>query len=119
VSNAEVQLFIAEQPAPQRRLLSYLDQLLIQQGLTSKIRYKIPFYDHYSWICYLNPIKNAGIELAFVQGKELSNEQRLLEARDRKQIMGIRIYSIETIPEQAITEIVQEAMLLDEYLRKG
>lgn len=107
--------FIMEQSGQQRALLQYLHRLLCEQpGLSAKIRYKIPFYYRKSWVCYLNPVKNKGIELAFLRGNELSNEQGLLGFRGRKQVSGIIFYQLHEIPEEAVREIVQEALLLDE-----
>jgi len=79
-----------------------------------KLKYKIPFYYRKSWICYLNPIKKKGIELCFTRGNELSNTQGLLAARDRKQIRGVIFETVESIPEESLLELLQEAFLLDE-----
>lgn len=84
-----------------------------------KMRYKIPFYDHKSWVCYLNPVKNGGVELAFVRGNQLSNDQGLLQANNRKQIRGITMFKVAEIPEREILEIVQEALILDESLKRA
>lgn len=110
-----IQSFILDKTGTQKALLQYLHRLLSEQpGVVSKIRYKIPFYYRKSWVCYLNPVKNSGIELAFLRGNELSNEQGLLEFRGRKQVSGIIFYHLNEIPEEAVMEVIQEALLLDE-----
>ena len=110
-----IESYILENEGIQKALLQYLHRLLSEQpGVVSKIRYKIPFYYRKSWVCYLNPVKNSGIELAFLRGNELSNEQGLLEFRGRKQVSGIVFYQLNEIPEEAVMEIIQEALLLDE-----
>jgi len=110
-----VQSFILEKTGTQKALLDYFHQMLLgQPGVVSKIRYKIPFYYRKSWICYLNPVKGEGIELAFLRGNELSNAQGLLDFRGRKQVGGIIFYQLADVPEDAVMEIVQEALLLDE-----
>jgi hypothetical protein len=110
-----VESFILEKTGVQRVLLQYFHRLLLEQpGVTAKIRYKIPFYYRKSWVCYLNPVKNNGIELAFLRGNELSNEQQLLDFRGRKQVSGIIFYKLSEVPEEAVMEIIQEALLLDE-----
>ncbi|MEL6668817.1 MAG: DUF1801 domain-containing protein [Bacteroidota bacterium] len=112
---ANVESFIYTRPGEEREILFYFHQLLTEEmGLEPKIRFKIPFYFNRSWVCYLNPIKQGGIELAFLRGRELSNVQGLLVSKGRKQVYGIDCYSLAEIPREAIYEIIQEAILLDE-----
>jgi hypothetical protein len=99
----------------QREILLYLHKLLsVELNLTDKLRYKIPFYYRKSWICYLNPTKNNTIEFAFVRGNELSNSQGLLDSKGRKQVLSIELSKPFEIPIKELTEIIQEAILLDE-----
>ena len=94
-----------------------LDQLLMDfPGVTSKLRYKIPFYDKKSWICYLNPIKKSGVELAFVRGNELSNQQGILDFKGRKQVAGIEIFDSKHLPLDELREIINEALILDQQV---
>jgi hypothetical protein len=67
-----------------------------------------------SWICYLNPGKNKSVEFAFVRGNELSNSQKILESRGRKQVLSIELTALSQIPIKELTEIIQEAILLDD-----
>ncbi|GJM30096.1 MAG: hypothetical protein DHS20C17_27310 [Cyclobacteriaceae bacterium] len=93
----------------------FLDELILGfPGTTSKLRYGIPFYYKKSWICYLNPIKNQGVELAFTRANELSNEQGLLMSNGRKQVAGIAIYNINDLDIPLLTQVLSEALLLDE-----
>lgn len=101
----------------QKEILQYLhDYFLSFPEVEDKIRFKIPFYFRKSWICYLNPIKNDGIELAFTRGNELSNDQGLLLDKGRKQIRGIEFFSRKDIPIEIVGEIFQEALILDETI---
>lgn len=110
--------FIYHHEGMQKDLLLYFHQMISgNPGVTFKISYRIPFYYRKSWICYLNPLKNDGIELAFIRGNELSNNHGLLEAKGRKQVSGITFYRLTDIPENAVQEILQEALLLDEEIR--
>lgn len=107
--------FIYQQSDNQQEILFLLHELILSfPEIEDKIRYKVPFYFKKSWICYLNPVKGDGIELAFTRANELSNEQGLLDFGDRKQIAGIKLYNKEAIPTDTILEILQEAILLDE-----
>jgi len=99
----------------QRELMLAIHKLLSEElDLTDKLRFKIPFYYRKSWICYLNPIKNKGIEVAFLRGNELSNSQGLLDSKGRKQVWGIELTKLSEIPFKELNEIIQEAILLDE-----
>lgn len=102
----------------QRNILAVIHDLIRDiPGVTHKLRYNIPFYHRKSWICYMNPIKKEGIELAFLRGNELSNEQGILNLKGRKQVAGIEIFAPKDIPLTAINEILQEALLLDEQVK--
>ena len=120
----EVLGFIEELEGRQRDIAEFMHVFLLQHAeMEPKIRFKIPFYFIHSWICYLNPIKPDGIELAFVRANELSFHEGILDFKKRKQIAGIELHELSKIPTQAIVAILQEAILLDETvpykLRKG
>ncbi len=109
--------FIYNLEGEQRAIMLFLNSLLSNElDLTDKIRFKIPFYYRKSWICYLNPIKNDGVEIAFLRGNELSNTQHILQSKGRKQVMGVDIFRLSEIPVNALTEIIHEAILLDEKI---
>jgi hypothetical protein len=112
----DVEAYILDQKGAQQEVLDYLYQLLsIEPGVQAKIRYKIPFYYRRKWVCYTNP-REGGIELVFLRGQELSNEQGLLQTRGRKMVAGVVFHQVSDIPEEALMEIIQEAFLLDEEM---
>ncbi|MEO1261808.1 MAG: DUF1801 domain-containing protein [Bacteroidota bacterium] len=103
---------------PQKSIMEHLHNLIsISPEVTYKIRYRIPFYYRKSWICYLNPVKNNGVELAFVRANELSNENGLLDFKDRKQVAGVIYYNIKEIQTEPLVEVLEEAFLLDENVK--
>lgn len=107
--------FIRRYDGDQRAVLDYFHRYLTEElELTDKVRWNIPFYYHYSWICYLNPTKDDRVELAFLRGRELSSEQGLLNFRERKQIAGVIFGSVGDIPEEAVRQVIQEALIVDE-----
>ncbi|MEN0003167.1 MAG: DUF1801 domain-containing protein [Bacteroidota bacterium] len=111
----EVEYYIEEQAGQQKEVLHYLHQLFLTfPEVQSKLRYGIPFYYRHSWVCYASPRKNGSVELVFIHGKQLSNSQGLLQARDRKMVAGIELTTVDAIPEEALFEIIQEAFLMDE-----
>jgi len=71
-------------------------------------------YYQKSSICYLNPIKKDGVELAFTKGYLLSNVQEILQIKDRKYVAGIELFDIRMIPISLINQIIQEAVILDQ-----
>ena len=111
--------FLSRLSEKQLTLFYYLDGLIKTfPGISTKIRYKIPFYDYYSWVCYINPIKTEGVELCFIKGKELSNSHGLLKSKDRKMIAGITLENLEDISEESLIETIAEALYLDEKSNK-
>lgn len=109
--------FIYESPDPQRMIMLHLHEWLTGfPGVHARLRYKIPFYDRNSWICYLNPVRFQQVELVFTRAHELSNEQGLLEFRGRKQVAGMIISDVKEIPQRALEEILHEALLVDEEI---
>jgi hypothetical protein len=111
----EVEEFIYSHEGETLEVMKYLHGLMMDQPeISCKLSYKIPFYYRNSWICYIYPQKQGGIEFAFPRGNELSNEQGILEARGRKQVAGIRLKTLDDIPQEPLFEVIQEAILLDE-----
>lgn len=112
----EVDLFILEKEGHQQAVLQFLNDLMMSNSeIIQKIRYKIPFYYRKSWICYLNPNKKTGeVEIVFLRGNELSNEQGLLEAKGRKQVRGVTFGEVKDIPVETLIEVIQEAIWLDD-----
>ena len=111
----EVEEYIDGFEGDDHKIMKFLHNLMMDQpGIQSKMTYKIPFYYRNSWICYINPVKKGGIEFVFTRGKELSNEQGILAGRGRKEVKGIHFNTAEDIPVEALHEVIQEAILLDE-----
>ena len=110
--------FIYNLEGAQKLIAEHLHNLITSYPeVVYKIRYRIPFYYRKSWICYVNPIKNGGIELAFVRANELSNENGLLNFKDRKQVAGVIFNSVKEIKEEPLLEVLEEAFLLDETVK--
>ncbi len=111
----EVENYIYRYDGKPREILLYLHKYFTDElNLICKMRYKIPFYDGKSWICYLNVLKDNCVELAFTRGDELSNEQGLLVAKNRKMVRSLMLDDLRSIPFDALNEIMQEAIILDE-----
>lgn len=110
----EVEDYIYQLEENQQSIMLFMHHWLVEMGLLPKIKYRIPFYYGKTWICYMNPIKRKGIELVFVRGRELSNTQGILQSKGRKMVLGIHLDKPEDVPMEALQEIFEEAMVLDE-----
>ncbi len=100
--------------AEQAGLMQALHKHIIDlPGITLKERYKLPFYYGRSWICYLNPLKDGSVELAFTRGIELSNRHGILEAKGRKQIAGIVCRQLQGDQVELVLDTLYEAIDLD------
>ena len=112
-----VEAFITDWPDDQQReILHFLHQIISElPNVSSKIRYRIPFYYRKSWFCYLNPLRRrSGVELVFIRGNELSNAKGWLEARDRQQVRGVIFESTAAISLETLLPMLDEALLLGE-----
>ncbi|AFK05020.1 hypothetical protein Emtol_3894 [Emticicia oligotrophica DSM 17448] len=73
-------------------------------------------------LCYFNVLKNdKGIEVGFHRGFQLSNEQNILENKNRKFIHGITFKNISDFKEKEalFIEVIQEAIILDDIHEKS
>lgn len=116
-----VQRFIAELDEPQREIMTILRSWILDVGrhTTEKINHNIPFFEYYGNLCYLNPV-DGGVDLNFVHGNILSNEQKLLEAKGRKQVKSVTFYSVAELEEheKEIRHLLNEGAILNEYHHK-
>lgn len=111
----EVEAYIYSYEGDTLEVMKYLHDLMMgQPGIGCRISFKIPVYFRNSWICYISPLKKGGIEFVFTRGRELSNEQGILEARGRKEVAGIRLKNMDDMPHEPLLEVIQEAIILDE-----
>ncbi len=111
----EVESLIYQFDNSQREIMLFFHNILIKEfSLIDKITFKNPCYYNKSWICYLKPLKNEKIELAFMRGNELSNHQGLLKSSGRKQLRSIEFSNVKEVPVDIVKEIFHEAILLDE-----
>ena len=111
----EVENVIYQFDDPQREIMLFFHHVLTKEyALTDKVTFKNPCYYKKSWICYLKPLKNEKVELAFMRGNELSNSQGILKSSGRKQLRSIELSTLKGIPMASIKEVLHEAILLDE-----
>lgn len=98
----------------QAELISYVDRCFLEvDGVGRKMRYKIPFYDYKTWICYLNPQGKNHVELCFLYAKKLQQHFPILQFKGRKMVAGLMLDAEEDIPAQIIIDILNMAISLN------
>lgn len=113
-----VQRFIAESEPHQREIMTILRSWIFDVGshVKEKISNDIPYFEYYGNFCYLNPVQG-GVDLGFVHGNILSNEQHLLESKGRKLVKSATFYSVAELEEheEEVRHLLNEAAILNEY----
>jgi hypothetical protein len=113
-----VRQLISEQPQPQREMMTILRSWILDLGphTQEKLSYKIPYFSFYGTMCYLNPHEE-GIDLGFTKGYELTDDQKILESKGRKQVKSVTFHSVAELEEheETIRHILNEAAILNEY----
>ncbi|WP_128544434.1 DUF1801 domain-containing protein [Larkinella soli] len=116
-----VEEYINRQTPENSRLLAELHRLILDTGpkIQQKIKWGIPFYTYKGDLCYLNPLRTpeGGIDLCFLRGFELADEQGVLEARGRKTVRSIAVRT-GSLDEKLIRELLHQAILLNQTSRE-
>ena len=82
-------------PKEELKIVKRLRELIFtcMPSCKEKLAYNVPYYYHYSRICFIWPgsvpwgkIKENGVKLGFCQGNLLSDEINYLEKENRKQV---------------------------------
>ena len=111
--------YIAFASAEHQPKLEWISAIILACSplIEEKIRYKIPFYDYCGrMFCYLNPLKNGNVDLGFCQGALLSNENGILETKNRTQIRTVEIDALDSGLQILLMETLQEALVVNEML---
>lgn len=107
--------YIADRTPEQSAIMTVLHRLITHHPkVSAKISYGLPCYKMKAPLCHLNPLKSGGVEIVFWRARELSNENGLLDFKDRKRMAGISYHHVDDINEAALNTVLQEAYLLDE-----
>jgi hypothetical protein len=105
-------------PSNTAQIMHVIDGAFMElPGVVSKLSFKVPFYYKHSWICYLNPMKPYGVELCFLRAREMSDEAKLLNFKDRKIVGGIAIKELDGIFMKTLLAYFHEALLIDEWVK--
>lgn len=127
----EIEDLIAALPADEKLIAKRLRALILDTDprFQERISYGVPYFYHHRRICFIWPTSLIPcgyskpvlekITLGFCYGNLLSNAQGLLERGDRKQVCVIHFTSVSEINDQAVREIIQEAVPVDEEFKKN
>jgi uncharacterized protein YdhG (YjbR/CyaY superfamily) len=128
----EVENLIAELPNDEKTIVKRLRSIILETEprLQERLSYGVPYFFHHRRVCFLWPIsllpaghklkseeENTKVTFGLCYGNLLSNEQGLLQLGNRKQVALIQYTSAKEINEQAVREIIQEAVLVDEQFK--
>ncbi len=105
-------------PDEWRDVASVLRDMLIQASpqVKEEWKYKLPFYSHRRWMCYLSLQRNALI-LGFVQGVHLNDPDGLFASTGHKQIRHyLPPKDPKAIPLNGVRRSIQEAIAWNDQL---
>jgi len=95
-------------------LVLYLDKLLQSEGLSKKMRYRVPFYDHDTWLCYINKLKGGHLELCFLDGKDIIKSEPFLDMKGRKRVGGLTLDPAEDVDEALVVRLIKAGKAVQE-----
>ncbi|MGC1243469.1 MAG: DUF1801 domain-containing protein [Chryseosolibacter sp.] len=122
----DIETFTENLPVEERVIIRRLRELIFQAhpGIREKLSYGVPYFSLNRRLFFLWPASSIPrlqdmeekpkVTLGFCYGNLLSNEQGLLVKEGRKQVYTIPIASLASVNEKLLSEIINEAILIDE-----
>jgi hypothetical protein len=114
--------FIANLPDHEKKIVHRLRNIILETApmLREKLSYGVPYYFLKKRICFIWPAsaplsgKTDGVALGFCEGYLMANEEGLLLAEGRKQVLMIHYTSVSQINPGLVRQWVHEAILISE-----
>jgi hypothetical protein len=113
-----ISLYISQQPQELQGLLFQLDKIITDCSpkIEAMIKFGTPFYSYYGFLCYLSvPKKKKRVELGFIRGYELADEQGVLNGEGLTTVKKLIYHSTADFNEDILLAVLQEALLLNEW----
>jgi uncharacterized protein YdhG (YjbR/CyaY superfamily) len=117
--------FLAELDESEAKIVQILRDLVRNTApdFEEKISYGVPYYFRHYRVCFIWPASvkpgpKSGVVLGFCKGFLLSDEQKLLEKENRKEVYMITFHQPNEINLDVLKEIILEAILVDEEVYK-
>ncbi len=113
-----VEQWFEELPEEWRPVAEAIRDLLLEASplMTEEWKYKLPFYSHRRWMCYLS-LQKQGLVLGFIEGRALQDPDGLFAPTDHKMI---RHYppprDPQRLPVAALRRTIQEAIAVNEAI---
>lgn len=108
--------YIFKQPKKYQSILLYLIDVINQTIPQSSLVFKwgVPyFYYKNKPFCYLAPTHKKGfVDLGFARGFQLQNNQDVLVSERRNTVKSLRYFSLETIDQEVLINVLLEASSL-------
>lgn len=119
----QINLYIAEQPEWQRRIMSKLRQLIhaSDETIIESWRMGAPHFEHDGAMIGIHAFKTC-VSVWFHKGASLKDPHGLFKPSEKDQEREVRKYKLtegEAIQEKAFTDLVKQAAKLDLALSKG
>lgn len=120
----EVEDYLHSLDGEESKIANYLHQIILSTSpkVKTKLSYGVPYYRINYRLCFVWPasapysILKEGVQLGFCKGNLLSNVQGALEMGNRKEVAIINFTKQNQINEQLISEILFEAIEVDEIV---
>lgn len=105
--------YILNQPQQYKEIIYYVCSVIEQEFPETEMlfKWKIPFYylDKKPF-CYINVShKKKFVDIAFFYGNQLKNNLEFLISENRTQIKSLRYFDLDTIPDNVLRDIINEA----------
>lgn len=114
-----VEEYIARHRPLQQKIMSVLRSWILDLGAHTeeKIKYKIPYFNHFGTVAYLKPTVD-GVDLGLIEGKSLSRSHKMVLVKGSKSHGYIRFHSLAELEEQEdeIRKILNDAAIMNRYL---
>ena len=128
-----IEEYILKLPGEEKKIAGRLHEIICSMlpGAVEKFTYGVPHYYGHSRICFLWPSSvsggkiKKGIALGFCKGYLMANEDGILKPEGKTHISVIFYESIKDINEPVLSELLAEAVMLDErtamagHIQKG
>lgn len=82
-------------------------------GVTSTIKWGLPYYTYRKPLCYINPQKPLGVEVVFWHAVKMPISLPLLDQKKRRWFAGITYRTLEDVDFEILNSIIQEARTID------
>ncbi|HRW98470.1 MAG TPA: DUF1801 domain-containing protein [Cyclobacteriaceae bacterium] len=118
---ADVDEFIASLPQSERVITQRLRKIILESDprITEKLSYGVPYFSIRRRICFVWPAsapngpRDSKVSLGLCYGHLISDHDGRLQMDGRTQVSVARFSTLSEIDERKISEIVQEAILVD------